>query len=222
MRIIRYLCWLLLLPLLISGCEEKTYEYGFDSGGIGGPGWPIWVEYLIINESWQLPVGALSGGNADTTHRPPSGKSASAGWVPLPHTVRARWFSYRTQTFYEATVEIPEDKQKQIRQWLKRYPTERYFPSLITGFAGQGEIQFWWDESCVKLGCPRGPENFEFHFFELTPRLKATIAEGDPGMYRVRTLQEIREGSIPLEVLSLLPPAESIETEPSTENTETD
>ena len=51
MRRIKYLYWLLLLPLLLSGCEEKTYEYGFDTGGFGGPGWPIWVEYLVINES---------------------------------------------------------------------------------------------------------------------------------------------------------------------------
>ncbi|AJQ94247.1 hypothetical Protein YC6258_02209 [Gynuella sunshinyii YC6258] len=61
MRIIKYLCWLILLPLLISGCEEKTYDYGFREGGIGGPGWPVWVEYLIINEFWQVPIGNLSG-----------------------------------------------------------------------------------------------------------------------------------------------------------------
>ncbi|WP_428240342.1 DUF2931 family protein [Gynuella sp.] len=58
------------------------------------------------------------------------GASASAGWVPLPHTVRARWFSYRTQTFYEATVEIPKTKQKQIRQSLKKYGTEVYLQNL--------------------------------------------------------------------------------------------
>ncbi|AJQ97125.1 hypothetical Protein YC6258_05095 [Gynuella sunshinyii YC6258] len=208
MRSVKYLYWLLALSLLLSACSEKTYEYGFRAGGIGGDGWPVWVEYLIINESWQLPVGALSGGNADTSQRPPSGKSSSAGWVPLPHTVRARWFSYRTQTFYEATVEIPQDKQKQIRQWLKRYPVERYLPSLVTGFAGQGEIQLWWNVSCVKIGCPKGPKNFEFHYFELTPRIQATVAEGDARRHREGTKQEVEMGFLPPEVLDLIPPGQ--------------
>ncbi|AJQ94250.1 DUF2931 family protein [Gynuella sunshinyii] len=226
MHIIKYIGWLLFLPLLISGCEEKTYDYGFDTGGFGGPGWPIWVEYLIINESWQLPVGNLSGGNADTTHRPPGGSSAGAGWVPLPHTVRARWFSYRTQTFYEATVEIPKDKQTEIKQWLKHYPSVNYLHSLSTGIAGQGDIQLWWKASCVGFDCPEYPEPFESHFFELTPRIKAIQVDGDASGYRAGTLQRIEEGFLPPDVLNLLPPdpdkTEAIEKDSSTENTGTD
>ncbi|WP_428240562.1 DUF2931 family protein [Gynuella sp.] len=227
MHIIKHIGWLLLLPILISGCEEKTYDYGFETGGFGGPGWPIWVEYLIINESWQIPVGNLSGGNADTTHRPPGGKSASAGWVPLPHTVRARWFSYRTQTFYEATVEIPKDKQKQIKQWFKKYPRKKYFHDLDIGIKGQGEIQLWWYVGCGGIECPPArPETFEFHFFELTPRIKAIEVDGDASGYRAGTLKRIEEGFLPPDVLNLLPPepdtTETQEKESSTKNTETD
>ncbi|WP_428240563.1 DUF2931 family protein [Gynuella sp.] len=223
MHIIKYVGWLLLLPILISGCEEKTYDYGFREGGIGGSGWPVWVEYLIINESWQVPVGNLSGGKAEITKRPPGGAQSSLGWVPLPQTVRARWFSYRTQTFYEATVEIPKDKRKQIELWLKNYGTEQYLQDLSVGFAGQGEIQLWWYAGCVGIDCPPlRPATYESHFFELTPRIKATIAEGDPGMYRVRTLQEVREGSIPQDVLNLLPPEPGTTKESSTKNTEID
>ena len=218
MRRLNYLCGLLLLPLLLSSCEEKTYDYGFDTGGFGGPGWPTWVEYLIINESWQVPVGNLSGGEAEISKRPPGGSSAGMGPVPLPHTVRARWFSYRTQTFYEATVEIPKDKQKQIKQWFKRYPREKFLPLLSIGINGQGAIQLWWYVGCVGMGCPQGFKDFEYHFFELTPRINATVAEGDPGMYRVRTTQEVNEGSIPPEVLELLPPepdkSETVDTKP--------
>ncbi|AJQ96941.1 DUF2931 family protein [Gynuella sunshinyii] len=200
------LLWLFLLSLLLSGCKEKTYDYGFDTGGLGGPGWPIWVEYLIINEAWQIPVGSLSGGTGDVSKRPPGGASASMGWIPLPHTVRARWFSYRNQTFYEATVEIPEDKQKQIKRWLKKYPREKFLPLLSTGISGKGEMQLWWYVGCVGFGCPEGPKNFEFHFFELTPRIQATVAEGDVHIYSADTREQVKTGFLPPQVLDLIPP----------------
>ncbi|AJQ96940.1 DUF2931 family protein [Gynuella sunshinyii] len=216
MSSIKSLHVLFLLSLLLSGCDEKTYDYGFREGGIGGPGWPIWVEYLIINEARQVPVGSLSGGTGDVSKRPPGGASANVGWIPLPHSVQARWFSYRNQTFYEATVEIPKQKQKQIKQSLKKYGTEKYLQDLSVGFAGQGEIQLWWYASCVGLGCPEGPKNFEFHFFELTPRIKATVAEGDVHIYSADTREQVRTGFLPPEVLDLIPPrpdkADSVET----------
>ncbi|AJQ97123.1 DUF2931 family protein [Gynuella sunshinyii] len=208
-RNFKYLYWLLALPLLLSGCDEKTYDYGFDTGGFGGSGWPIWVESLVINEAWRLPVGALSGGDADISKYPPGGKAASAGWVPLPHTVRVRWFSYRTQTFYEATAEVPKDKQKQIKQWFKKYPRPKYVHNLVTGIRGQGEIQLWWYAGCVGMGCPEiRPETYEYHYFELTPRIQATVAEGDARRHREGTKQEVEMGFLPPEVLDLILPGQ--------------
>ncbi|WP_169748980.1 DUF2931 family protein [Gynuella sunshinyii] len=189
--------------IVISACEASdTYDYGFDTGSYGGTDWPIWVEKLVFNESWGVPVGNLSGGLPDTSTRLPEGTAAGMGWVPLPHTIRARWFSYRTQTFYEATLEIPEEKRVQIKQWFKQYPRKGYSHSLVTGISGEGSMQAWWSVICVNFGCPE----YESHSFELTPRVPATVAEGDPNQYRERTKGEIKDGTIPTEVLDLLPP----------------
>ncbi|AJQ96990.1 hypothetical protein [Gynuella sunshinyii] len=65
---------------------------------------------------------------------------------------------------------------------------------------------------------------FEYHFFELTPRIKAFKVDGDASGYRAGTLQRT-EGFLPPEVLNLLPTdsdkTKSIEKESSAENTET-
>ncbi|AJQ95448.1 DUF2931 family protein [Gynuella sunshinyii] len=195
--------WISLLLIVISACEASdTYDYGFSTGSYGGTDWPIWVEKLVFNESWGVPVGNLSGGRKDTSDHLPSGRSAGMGWVPLPHTIRARWFSYRTQTFYEATLEIPEEKRAQIQQWFKQYPRKGYAHNVVTGISGEGTMQAWWLTVCVNFGCPE----YESHSFELTPRIPATVAEGDPSQYREQTKGEIKDGTIPPEVLDLLPP----------------
>ncbi|WP_428243460.1 DUF2931 family protein, partial [Gynuella sp.] len=192
----------LTIILLFSGCQEKTYDYGFSEGGIGGEGWPVWGEYLIVNEAWQVPVGNLPGGTVDNI---PVGSQSGLGRKPVPKTLRARWFSYRNQTFYEVTVVILEARQTQIKQWLKQYPTDRYLHELAVGFAGQGELQAWWTIFCKAIDCPKGQPKTDH--FELTPRTKAKVAEGDPSGYRDGTLSRIKDGRIPEEVMELLLPA---------------
>ncbi|WP_044617754.1 DUF2931 family protein [Gynuella sunshinyii] len=204
MKMLKPVIWISLLLIIISACEASdTYDYGFAEGGIGGHGWPIWVEKLVFNESWGVPVGNLSG-QTEEDDSPPLGSFANLGLIPLPYTVSARWFSYRNQTFYEITVELSKTKQEQIKQWFQLYPTSKYNHKLITGFAGQGEIQIWWNASCVQSDCPE--DHLERHYFELTSRVPATVAEGDPSQYRERTKGEIKDGTIPPEVLDLLPP----------------
>ncbi|WP_428242084.1 DUF2931 family protein [Gynuella sp.] len=204
MKMLKDFCWLILLSLLLSACRaDDTYNYGFDTGGYGGRGWPIWVEKLVFNESWGAPVGALSGGKPDTSARLPGGASAVMGYVPLPQTIRARWFSYRTQTFYEATLEISEEKRTQIKEWFDRYPRKKFVHNLVTGISGEGTMQAWWFVGCVNFGCP---EEYESHYFELAPRIQATVAEGDARIHSAGTEQEVEMGNLPPEVLDLIPP----------------
>ncbi|AJQ96634.1 DUF2931 family protein [Gynuella sunshinyii] len=206
MNILKNLYWLILLSLILSGCRaDDTYNYSFDTGGYGGKGWPIWVEKLVFNETWGVPVGALSGGVSDTSKRLPGGKAAGAGYVPLPQTIRARWFSYRTQTFYEATLEISEEKGAQIKDWFERYPTESGFShALVSGISGEGSMQVWWSVICVNSrgGCTKH-DSYEF---ELAPRIQATVAEGDARIHSAGTEQEVEMGNLPPEVLDLIPP----------------
>ncbi|AJQ96635.1 hypothetical Protein YC6258_04603 [Gynuella sunshinyii YC6258] len=206
---LKNICWMILLSLLLSACraDDSYYDYGFDTGGYGGTGWPIWVEKLVFNESWGVPVGGLSGGISNVSERLPGGKSSAMGPVPLPQTIRARWFSYRTQTFYEATLEISEEERLYIKQWFEQYPRKGYLHTLVTGISGEGTIQAWWLVVCVNslAGCPK----YERNYFELAPRIQATVAEGDPNQYYNTTRQSIREGIIPPDVLDLIVPPET-------------
>ena len=209
MNVLKHLCWLVILSTFLSACRSANrYDYGFAEGGIGGNGWPIWVENLVINNAWGVPVGSLSG-QTERDNRPPLGKTASLGLIPLPHTIQTRWFSYRNQTFYEVTIELSEAKQTQIKQWFQQYPTKKYTHKLITGYAGQGEIQFWWNASCIHAGCPE--DHLERHYFELTSRTKATVVEGNASIHNAGTRQEVEMGFLPPEVLDLLPPEEDEE-----------
>ncbi|AJQ93174.1 DUF2931 family protein [Gynuella sunshinyii] len=199
-RILLFILSISLLP----ACQEKTYDYSFSEDGIGGEGWPVWGEYLIVNEAWQVPVGNLPGGTVDNI---PVGSQSGLGRKPIPETLRARWFSYRNQTFFEVTVAIPEAKQAQIKQWLKQYPTDRYLHELAVGFAGQGELQAWWTIFCKAIDCPKDQPKTDH--FELTPRTTAVMAEGDPNQYYNTTRELIGEGSIPASVLDLVPVMEN-------------
>ncbi|WP_428240343.1 hypothetical protein [Gynuella sp.] len=66
-------------------------------------------------------------------------------------------------------------------------------------------FRIWRYASCVGLGCPKRPESHEYHFFELTPRIKAAVAEGDARLRREGTKQEVEMGFLPPEVLDLIP-----------------
>ncbi|AJQ93172.1 DUF2931 family protein [Gynuella sunshinyii] len=190
--------------LLLMGCQEKTYDYGFSEGGIGGEGWPVWGEYLIVNEAWQVPVGNLSGGYPDNI---PDTSQSVLGEKPIPHMLRARWFSYRNQTFYEVTVSVTKDRQAQVKNWFRRYPRPEYLHTLSVGFSGQGELQAWWTVVCVRKACDEDVPGSDH--FELTPRTTAVVAEGDPNQYYNTTRELIGEGSIPASVLDLVPVMEN-------------
>ncbi|MEJ2076057.1 MAG: hypothetical protein P8X79_21645 [Reinekea sp.] len=190
---------LILLPLLNpchgeSTIEQKRYNYGFRIGGFGGHGWSIWVEDLIINDSWAVPSGTFSGGPEDATNKPPDGTLAALGELPLPRTVRARWFSYRSQTVYEAKVSIAEGRLGLVKKWFELYPTQKYLHHLVIGVSGRGAIKLWWLAGCIQysLGCPT--DYFETHAFELTPLIAVSKAEGNLDNYLIHTMSEISKG----------------------------
>jgi DUF2931 family protein len=110
-----------------------------------------------------------------------------------PSTVHARWFSHRTQTFYEATFSLPGDLDDKLRQWYRDYPLDDYNHTLIVGFSGKGEALAWWKAFCST--CDRD-RSHDFHM-PLADNIVAEVVEGDPGRYNVRTGEYVEEGIIP-------------------------
>ncbi|MDI5985698.1 DUF2931 family protein [Halomonas sp. M4R5S39] len=182
---------LLALAWGLTACEAEPERYEFSVQPVGGPrGWPVWVEELTFDHSWGSPAGNLSAG---FEHRPPRSGSVVTlpGPMPAPSSLQARWFSYRTQTFYEIDLTLPETDVL-LRQWYRDYPASRYLHYLVAGFSGKGEVIVWWRAWCRDCGNDRSQD---FH----APIIESAFAEeveGDPSTFRSQTERRVEEGVI--------------------------
>ncbi|NIC04179.1 DUF2931 family protein [Billgrantia bachuensis] len=185
---------LLGLLLLTAACEAEpaSRRYDFAVQPVGGPrGWPIWIQELSFDHSWSTPAGNSSAG---FEHRPPrlGAVNALAHPMPAPSSVQARWFSYRTQTFYEIDLELP-DTDALLQQWYRDYPPSQYLHYLVTGFSGKGEVIVWWRAYCKACGNDRSQD---FHA-PIVESAWAEEVEGDPSTFRSQTQRRVDEGVIP-------------------------
>jgi len=176
-------------PWLKDLGEPRTYEFGTITAG-GPEGWPVWIEDLTFDDSWGVPAGGIDSG---IENRPPRGGYAIINPKPAPQKVEARWFSYRTQTFYEIEMELPDDLDDKLRRWFREYPTSEYNHSLITGFSGKGEALVWWRAHCLSCGYDRS-QDFNQPIIE---NAKADSAFYLPGLHWNQTEQLVREGIMP-------------------------
>lgn len=182
---------IILLSFLAGACSSEPREYDFAVSVTGGPeGWPVWVEDVIFDQSWGVPAGGIEYG---FDQRPPRGGVAMISPKRAPNTVHARWFSYRTQTFYEVTFSLPGDLDEKLSQWYRDYPRDDYIHTLIVGFSGKGEVLAWWEAFCNACDYDR---SHDFHM-PLAEDIVAEVVEGDPGRYNVRTREYVEEGVIP-------------------------
>lgn len=182
----------ILLLFMVTGCSSEARKYDFAVSVAGGPdGWPVWVEEVIFDQSWGVPAGGIEYG---FDQQPPRGGVAMISPKRAPNTVHARWFSYRTQTFYEVTFSLPNDLDDKLRKWYRDYPLEDYSHTLIVGFSGKGEALAWWKAFCSSCNYDR---SHDFHM-PLAEDVAAEVVDGDPTWYEDITYQHVREGTIPL------------------------
>jgi hypothetical protein len=182
----------ILLLFMVTGCSSEARKYDFAVSVAGGPdGWPVWVEEVIFDQSWGVPAGGIEYG---FDQQPPRGGVAMISPKRAPNTVHARWFSYRTQTFYEVTFSLPNDLDDKLRKWYRDYPLEDYSHTLIVGFSGKGEALAWWKAFCSSCNYDR---SHDLHM-PLAEDVAAEVVDGDPTWYEDITYQHVREGTIPL------------------------
>jgi len=185
---------LALAALALAATRERgprLYDYG--SATIGGPtGWPVFVQRLILNDTWRLSGGILSGGFEDNP--PVGGALATADPRPVPTTLYARWFSHRTQTFYEIDLTLPEDLEARLRQWYRRYPRPDFMHELVTGIAGDGRVYVWWRATCISCDLYDRSQDF---YEPIIPLAHGRVVEGNPDWYRAQVEEYRQEGVIP-------------------------
>jgi len=176
---------------LTTACSGEPHEYNFGISVAGGPiGWPVRVEELTFDNNWSAPGGILRGG---FDHSPPGGAMVILSPKPAPNSVQARWYSYRTKTFHQIDLSLPDDFSNRVNEWYQKYPEPKYRHYFIVGFSGKGEALVWWRARCMDCGYDRS-EDFSTPIVE---KAQANIVEGDPSRYRSQTEQFINEGLFP-------------------------
>src|SRR5690554_2306365 len=160
----------LLWMLYGAKSEPETFRYAVNAGGFDSP---TFVDYIRLNENIGFPFGGMTDGRSPDTKI----FGSSMGLYkpePVPYQVDARWFAYQTEAFYEISLEIPEEKQQQIRDWYRKYPERDYSHSLQLGISGEGDLRLYWQAFCQMLeGCPSEPRKL----LEIYNRLPAKDLE---------------------------------------------
>lgn len=180
---------MVLFAMVSISSEAQTYEYTVIVSG-GPSSWPIWAEEVTLNGDRRIQGGAISYGYEQT---PPTGGRVVMDPAPVPHLVEARWFSHRTQKFYEVSLPMPEEFSETVAKWFEDYPTPGYGHYFIVGFSGKGEALAWWRASCRDC---TGDENSGFAV-PVVEAFPAETAEGDPSGYNAQVQYYIEKGVIP-------------------------
>jgi hypothetical protein len=181
----------MVLSFLQSGCSGEPEKYEFALSVTGGPtGWPVKIEPITFDDSWLAPGGIIGSG----FKVPPRGEATvTLSPKPIPSSMNARWFSYRTQVFYQIDLQLPDDFEDRVNGWFEKYPKPKFSHYFIVGFSGHGEALVWWEAFCSLCGYDRS-QDFSTPIVE---NIKAKVVEGDPGRYRSQTEQFIDEGLFP-------------------------
>ncbi|MBT2788480.1 MULTISPECIES: DUF2931 family protein [unclassified Halomonas] len=176
---------------MTTACSGESREYDFGISVAGGPtGWPVRVEELTFDNNWSAPGGILRGG---FDHSPPGGAMVILSPKPAPNSVQARWYSYRTKTFHQIDLSLPEDFSDRVEEWYEEFPQPHYLHTLIVGFSGKGEALVWWEAFCLQCDQDRS-QDFSTPIVE---NAQASVVGGDASQYRSQTEQFINEGLFP-------------------------
>lgn len=187
---IRKFILILAFTILSSACSLEQESYPYTVSVAGGPtGWPVWLEEIVINDLLRIP-GGVNGYGFDQT--PPLGSRAVLSGPPVPATIDARWFSYRTLNFYEASIAMPDGFQERLKEWYRQYPPSEFGHYFLLGFSGKGEVTVWWRATC--LVCDTSADDFSE---QIVSNRNADIAKGNAEDYRLQVEYFVDKGVIP-------------------------
>ena len=130
-----------LLSLLLAATLFLTTSCGFsflpikyDVGFSAHKENPVYIEKVIYDDTWYSSGGILSLDWKEV------GKIMVISPRPVPKKIFIRWFNYKQQWFYEATVPLPENTEATLRGLPK---PEYGNPILTIGVLPDGGVVIW-------------------------------------------------------------------------------
>ncbi len=176
-RFVPALC--LLGLFLIAGCSGAGFRNGtpFDLGYTAPLGEPVYIDQIRLGKFYSVPPGIL--GLDQGWERVGKLIVLAPPYPPFPHEILVRWFNYKQQRFYEATVTLKED----ALQIYRALPKPQYGRRLVvTGVLPDGQAVVWAaSDHAPKFG----------RWIEVG-RVQGRRVEGDPDQHR-NTTAEMRE-----------------------------
>jgi hypothetical protein len=134
------LAFCLLGLFLIAGCSGVGFRNGppFDLGYTAPLGEPVYIEQIRLGKFYSIPSGIL--GISQDWQRVDALIVLAPPYPPFPYEIFVRWFNYKQQRFYEATVPLKED----ALQIYRDLPKPQYGRRLIvTGVLPDGQAVVW-------------------------------------------------------------------------------
>jgi len=180
-RFLLALCFLSLF--LIAGCSGVGFRHGppFNLGYTASLGEPVYIEQIRLGKFYSIPPGIL--GLDQGWERVGKLIVLAPPYPPFPQEIFVRWFNYKQQRFYEATVPLREDALLVFRD----LPQPEYGRRLIvTGVLPNGQAVVWVTNTKVA----------RFGTWVEVGRIQGRQAEGNPDQYRNSTAGMRKRGRI--------------------------
>ncbi len=152
----------------------------------------MWVEDLVFDDYVNIGGGSI-GGRMTWDEPPDDGAITNMGRSSIPQKISARWFSFRTQTFYEIDLTLPERTEQQISEFYRDYRPPEYTHDLMIHISGDGRMRVWWRAWC---GRDCGEDRV---YLPIVKEATGQQVDGDPARYANRTAQQRERGRIPPE-----------------------
>ncbi len=135
----RFLLALYLLGLfLVAGCSGVGFRLGppFNLGYTAPKEEPVYIEDVRLDGMPVMPGGILG----QDWQRVSGLVVLAPPYPPFPHQIFVRWFNYKQQRFYEATVSLREDASDVMRHLPK---SDYGGLLLVTGVLPDGQAMVW-------------------------------------------------------------------------------
>ncbi|MDA8139734.1 MAG: DUF2931 family protein [Desulfobacteraceae bacterium] len=171
---------LCLCSLVVAGCSKPSSPPRFDIAFATPEGEPVFIEKAVYDDAWIGHCGIMmccwkEVGKINVLAPP---------FPPVPSKVRIRWFNYKQQKYYEATVHLPQDSKKIMRS-LPNPDKDNLI--ITTGVQPDGQVVVWFSDGLsehsgtwIEVGRTQGQE-----------------VPGDPAEYSTHTEDMRKRGEIP-------------------------
>jgi hypothetical protein len=141
---IRFALFILALGVSLAACTEKSPTKSTVKINVGGASAesPVFCDSIILDNSWRIMAGSLSGG----LEYPPAPRALTlfSPAMSLPSHYFVHWVNKQSKKEFEAVASAPEFAAK-AEALVKQYSAGEFYKTLTIVIHDSGEIQVWLD-----------------------------------------------------------------------------